>query len=96
MSTLRLSPYWNLIDLRLIEKVTAIFDEATVQELLGKYKDKLYPLKLVDLLSFIPAVRKDDESHYKIMSVKIQKNITNVSVKDFFSIVIFLKYKYYI
>ena len=82
MSTLRMSPYWNLIDIRLMEKITAISGEAT--ELLRRYKDKLYPLKLVDLLSFIPTVGKDDESHYKIMSVRIQKNITNVSVKDFF------------
>ena len=83
LSALTLSPYWNWIDIRLIEKVTAISGEA--MELLRRYKDKLYPLKLVDLLSInIPTVRKDDESHYKIMSVQIQKKIDDVSVKDFF------------
>ena len=82
LSTLRLSPYWNLMDIRLMEKITAISGEA--MELLRKYKDKLYPLKLADLLSFMPIVGKDDESHYKIMSVKIQKRINDVSVKEFF------------
>ena len=82
LSTLRFSPYWNWIDIRLMEKVSCICDEA--KELLERYKDKLYPLKLVDLLSFLPTVEKDNESHYKIMSVKIQKKINDVLVKDFF------------
>ena len=83
LSALTLSPYWNWMDIRLMEMVAATSDEA--MKLLRSYKDYLYPQNLVDLLLFIPNVGKDEESNYKMMSVKMQAKINNVTVKKFFS-----------
>ena len=82
LSALMLSPYWNWMDIRLMEMVAATSDEA--MKLLRSYKDYLYPQNLVDLLSFVPTIRKDEESNYKGMSVKMQAKINNVTVKEFF------------
>ena len=89
LSTLTLSLYWNWMDIRLMETVTAISGESL--NLLKKYKDYLYPQNLVDLLPLIPAIGKDDESNYKIMSVLIQTKIENVTMEDFFSYRCFLE-----
>ena len=83
LSALTLSPYWNWMDIRLMEMVAATSDEA--MKLLRSYKDYLYPQNLVDLLLFIPTIRKEEESYYKMMSVKMQPKINNVTVKKFFS-----------
>ena len=83
LSALMLSPYWNWMNIRLMGMVAAISVEAT--KLLQSYKDYLYPQNLVDLLSFIPAIGKDKESNYKMMSVKMQAKINNVTVKKFYS-----------
>ena len=82
LSALTLSPYWNWMNIRLMGMVAAISVEAT--KLLQSYKDYLYPQNLVDLLSFIPTIGKDEESNYKIMSVKMQAKINNVTVKKFY------------
>ena len=83
LSALTLSPYWNWMDIRLMEAVAAISHE--VMELLKRYKEYLLPQSLVELLSFIPTVGKDDESNYKIMSIKLQKVINDVTLNDFYS-----------
>ena len=83
LSALTLSPYWNWMDIRLMEMVAATSDEA--MKLLQSYKDYLYPQNLVDLLPFITPIGKDEESYYKMMSVKIQAKINNVTVKKFYS-----------
>ena len=82
LSVLTLSPYWNWIDIRLMEAVAAISTEAI--NLIKEYKKYLYPQRLVDLLSLIPAVGEVDECDYKTMSVKIGTNIDVVTIKDFF------------
>ena len=65
-----------------MEAVAAISREA--MELLRRYKEYLLPQSLVKLLRFIPPVGKDDESNYKIMSIKLQKVINDVTLKDFY------------
>ena len=89
LSALTLSPYWNWMNIRLMGMVAATSVEAT--KLLQSYKDYLYPQNLVDLLSFIPTIGKDEESNYKIMSVEIQAKINNVTVKKFYSYCKFLE-----
>ena len=83
LSALMLSPYWNWMNIRLMGMVAATSVEAT--KLLQSYKDYLYPQNLVDLLSFIPTIGKDEESNYRVMSVKMQAKIDNVTINKFYS-----------
>lgn len=82
LSTLTMSPYWNWMDIRLMETLAAMSSEST--NLLKRYKDYLYPQKLVHLLPLIPTVGDDDESNYRMMSVKIQTKIDNITMEKYF------------
>ena len=84
LSALTLSPYWNWIDIRLMENVAAI-SSIEARNLIKQYKEYLYPQRLVDLLSLIPAVGEVDESNFKMMSVKIGTDIDAVTIEDFLS-----------
>ena len=81
LSILTMSPYWKWIDFRLMETVAAISAEAV--NLIKQYQKYLYPQNLVDHLSLIPPVREDDNSNCKVMKVKIQATIDNITIKSF-------------
>ena len=91
LSALILSPYWNWIDIRLMETVAAISDDAL--SIVRQYKEYLHPLHLVDHLSLIPELQKDITANYKIITTKIQVKIDDTTIKDFFHYRYFLETK---
>ena len=82
LSTLVMSPYWNWIDVRLMESVAVVSDEATF--MLKQYKEYLHSQNLVDLLSHIPSIHKDVKVNYKTVTAKMKTKIEEITIKDFF------------
>ena len=82
LSTLVMSPYWNWIDVRLMESVAVISDEAML--MLKQYKKYLHSQNLVDLLSHIPPIHKDVKANYKTVTAKVKTKIEEITIKDFF------------
>ena len=80
--TLVMSPYWNWIDIRLMESVAIVYDEAMF--MLKQYKEHLHSQNLVDLLSHIPSIHKDVKVNYKTVTTKVKTKIEEITIKDFF------------
>ena len=84
LSVLIFSPYWNWIDVRLMEAVAVISDEAIY--MLKQYKEYLHPQYLVDHLSLITDIQADIKVNYKAATIKMQTKIDKITIKHFFSL----------
>ena len=73
------TPYWNWMNIRMLEKMAG--DCSPAQELIDEYKSKVYSRKLKDVLSEIPILDIPTDK-YTVVKVKYEKNFNDVTIKD--------------
>ena len=74
------SPYWNWIDIRLMEAMVTVAENAQAREMLDNYKAVIFSKPLLDVLPDVPS-KEDKEKYYTEVVAKAEKDKTIVKVK---------------
>ncbi|XP_065903573.1 uncharacterized protein [Dysidea avara] len=75
------SPYWNWIDLRLLQAIVVASDLPSTLQLLENYKMAIFTRKLIDVLPNFPSKAVKEEYFCKLVS-KLDKEPDTVTVAD--------------
>ena len=73
------TPYWNWMNIRILEKMVG--DCPPAQELIDEYKSKVHSRKLKDVLSDIPILDIPINEYTKV-EAKCNKDFNEVTIKD--------------
>ena len=81
LDILTVTEYWNWLDLRLLEALVVASGSSTALNILKKYKEIVYPKKLIDVLPIAPSKEIRDAYFTKVVSI-IGKNPNETTVAD--------------
>jgi len=75
------SPYWNWIDIRLLEAMVIASENSQASELLNNYTSVIFPKKLIDLLPNVPS-KEVKEAYYSKVLTKVKQDHNEMTVAD--------------
>ena len=73
------TPYWNWMNIRMIEKMAG--DCISARKLIIQYKNKIFSKKVKDILSEIPKFEVDTDTYTKVTE-KWDKNFNDLTIND--------------
>ena len=73
------TPYWNWMNIRMLEKMVG--DCMPAKQLINQYKSEVYSRKLKDVLSEIPTLKIPTDKYTEV-KVKWKKDFNELTVKD--------------
>ena len=76
------SPYWNWIDIRLLEAMVTVAENDKAHELLDNYKAALFSKPLLDVLPNVPS-KEVKEKYYDTVKTKAKKDMTVTDLLNF-------------
>jgi len=74
-------PYCNWINVRILEKLAASSGQNEAQELIDKYKTKIFSKKVADILQEFPDLEISEQYHTRVWD-KWNKNFEDITVED--------------
>ena len=75
------TPYWNWIDIRILEMMVVASNSSQALQLLENYKAAVFSKRLIDLLPNVPSKEVKQKYHAKVVT-KINKDHNEITVAD--------------
>ena len=73
------TPYWNWMNIRMLERMAA--DSSAAQQMINQYKNEVYSRKVKDIVSEIPNLEIPADKYTEVKG-KWNKDFDNLTVKD--------------
>ena len=75
------SPYWNWMNIKMLEKMASASHLVTASELIQQYRDEVFSRKIIEVLQYIPSNEISDNYYTKVKE-KWDINLDDLMVKD--------------